>query len=54
MSIQATVFLTREEAEEKLREKRSRQSEICQLSDEQIESELDEQFYNYQITGGER
>jgi hypothetical protein len=49
MSIQETVVLTREQAEKKLIEKRAWELIVSNLTDEQIEDELDEQFYNYSI-----
>lgn len=49
MGIQTTVQLTRIEAESKLRAKRAREADVMALTDEEIEGELDERFYNYQI-----
>ena len=49
MSIQSTIFITRENAESQLREKRAREVDISKLSDNEIENELEEKFYNYLI-----
>jgi len=56
MSIQSTIILNRKEAEERLIKKRAqeeidrkRKSDVYNLTNEEIENELDEQFYNYII-----
>jgi hypothetical protein len=54
MGVQSTKFLTRDEAEELVRERRARILDISQLTDEELEDELDETFYNYIITGKEQ
>lgn len=51
MSVQSTRFITREDAEELVKERRARKLDVSQLTDEEIEEELDETFYNYIITG---
>lgn len=49
MGIQSTRFITRADAEALLRDRRAREASIERLTDEEIEDELDETFYNYTI-----
>jgi hypothetical protein len=53
MGIQSTKFITREEAERMVKERRERKLDVSQLTDEELESELDETFYNYSITNSQ-
>lgn len=55
MSIQVTIELTREEAEDRMvskilkREEEDTRSAVVSLGDEEIEDFIEDEFYNYSI-----